>query len=583
MAFIGHLDLLPIHRTLHQYNRTLFKADVLAGLNVALLAFPQGMAYALIAGLPLHYGIFGSAIAAIVGPIFSKSSFVVMGPTNTPSVILMSTFAAMGLSQAEQLPLLSLLLLMIGVLLVIGAYLQIANLTQYISRSVLMGYITAAATLIIANQIQNLLGFNFPENASTFLEVCRFTLAHIGESQWPSVLLAGLTLILYLLLRKRCPKWPNVAITLALMALIAYGMQRAHVPFQNNAFLEPFDATTFKIGLPSVEFTAMGQLANTALAIALLCLLEGISIGKSLAERCGKRINANQEMLALGIANISCGLLSGMPASGSMTRSTLNMNSGAATPLASVYNGTICLIGALALGGMIACIPRAALAVLVIVIGLSLINYNIIRIVVRSTRSDAIVFFSTLVCGLLFPLDSAIYFGVMLSMALFLSKARMPEMVEYQFNVEGQLTELAKDAKRENPQISIVHVEGTLFFGASELFSDRVRRLCEEPNLKVVILKMRNAHHLDATSVMALEGLIRYMKEQKRLLLVSEAREDAIEIFSRSGLKDTLGEEHIFPEIPSNPTASTANALKYAKKQLGPANAQIRIYTRENS
>ena len=144
----------------------------------------------------------------------------------------------------------------------------------------------------------------------------------------------------------------------------------------------------------------------------------------------------------------------------------------------------------------------------------------------------------------------------------------MPELVEYTFTDEGQLTQL-EDNKRTHPEISIVHVEGELFFGAVELFRDQMRRIVEDPNLKIVVLKMRNAHHLDATSVLSLEELIVYMKDLDRYLLVSEARKDVIRVLKNSGLLEIIGRENIFPDVTQNPTLSTARALKRAQELLG--------------
>ena len=575
------VDWLPIINTLRGYTLPVFRADLCAGLNVALLAFPQGITYAVVAGLPVQYGLYGSGVASVLGALFSKSRVMILGPTNAPSVLLISSFAALGISEAAQMSLMPLLLLMVGVFLLVGAYMRLADLTQYLSQSVLTGYVTAAAALIIANQVKYWLGLDFAEQGSTLFDMCRLTCTHFTEVHWPSVLLGLLSLALYILLQRYYPQLPNVAITLVILTLIAHSLRQLDIPMGEEHFIKPVSTEGTLLTLPQLDFDAIRRLADTALAVALLCLLEGISVGRSMAARTGMRLNPNQEMRVLGIANIGCGLLSGMPASGSLTRSNLNLQSGAATPLASLYNGVICLVGTCTLSGLIGYIPKAALATLVMAIGLSLVNWHSIRIVTRATRSDGIVFFSTLISGSLLPLTTAIFLGVGLSIALFLRKARMPEMIEYQFNDEGQLTELTESTQRADPQISIVHLEGALFFGAAELFREQMRRICEEPNLKVIILKMRNAHHLDATSILALEELISYIKEHDRILLVSEARKDVIRIFKKSGLLEQLSRKNVFADISTNPTASTAKALKRAETFLRGEKAQVRIYVKD--
>jgi SulP family sulfate permease len=238
----------------------------------------------------------------------------------------------------------------------------------------------------------------------------------------------------------------------------------------------------------------------------------------------------------------------------------------------------IVFIGAFALGPYTQFIPQSTLAVLVIAIGISLLNKHAIRIVTRATKSDAIVFGSTFISGLVMPLDTAIYIGVGISIILFLKKVARPEMVEYAFNDSGELAEVETPEQRGTPEVSIVHVEGELFFGAADLFRDQMRRICEDPNLKIVVLKMRNAHNMDATAIMALEELLRYMEEQGRYLILSEVKEDVLRVLKNSGLYQYIEARNIFEYEPSNPTLSTAKALKRAKQHLGDSVANVSIY-----
>ena len=235
-------------------------------------------------------------------------------------------------------------------------------------------------------------------------------------------------------------------------------------------------------------------------------------------------------------------------------------------------------IGAFALGPLTHYIPQATLAVLVIAIGISLINKHAIRIVTRSTRSDAIVFGGTFLSGLILPLDTAIYIGVATSIVLFLKKVARPEMVEYAFNQQGQLAQMSQPQQRAVPEVSIVHVEGELFFGAADLFQNQMRRICEDPNLKIVVLKMRNAHNMDATGVMSLEELVRHMNEKGRYLILSEVKADMQRVLQNSGLYNYIESRNIFHDDPHNPTLSTARALKRAKEQLGDSIANVSIY-----
>jgi SulP family sulfate permease len=572
------LDFFPLRKSLSGYQND-FKGhlvgDTRAGFNVALLAFPQGMAYALIAGLPIQYGIYGSAIAAMVAPIFAKSHYITLGPTNATSVMLLSAFASLGIAGTQMLSLVPLLILMVGLFVVVGAYFKVANFVQYISRSVITGYITAAALLIIANQIPKAIGLSLPRKGATFYDSITLIASSIETVHWITVGISLVTVVLYVWLDRFFKALPNVAIclvTLSLLAALTVGHDTG------VAFLSGINAADWSFQAPALSLANIQLLASPALAIALLCILEGISIGKSLAAKTGARLNANQAMFSIGMANISCAFFSGMPASGSLTRSSLSATSGGRSVLASYISGAIVFIGAFVLGPYTRFIPQCTLAVLVIAIGISLLNKHAIRIVTRSTKSDAIVFGSTFISGLLMPLDMAIYIGVGISIILFLKKVARPEMIEYAFNQEGYLAEVETPEQRSTPEVSIVHVEGELFFGAADLFRDQMRRICEDPNLKIVVLKMRNAHNMDATAVMALEELLLYMAEKKRYLILSEVKTDLIRVLKNSGIYDTIEARNIFTDEPSNPTLSTAKALKRAKIHLGDTLANVSIY-----
>ncbi|MEM7790332.1 MAG: SulP family inorganic anion transporter [Verrucomicrobiota bacterium] len=569
------LNLFPIKDTIRNYKSENISHDLRAGINVALLAFPQGMAYALIAGLPIQYGIYGSAIAAIVGALFANNRYITLGPTNATSVMLLSAFASLSILGPEMVALVPLLILLVGFFVAVGAYVKVANLVQYISRSVITGYITAAACLIITNQIPKTLGLQIERKGATFYDSIGLIVDSITTIDWNTVALSVITAALFIALNKRFRALPNVAI-----CLVVISIGTAWIIGQDSGieFLAGVNAATWSIQAPPISLATIEMLASPALAIALLCVLEGISIGKSLAAKTGARLDANQAMFSIGMANIACAFFSGMPASGSLTRSTLTESSGGRTPIASLITGIIVLIGAFLLGPYTKFIPQCTLAVLVIAIGVSLINKKSIKIVTHTTRSDGVVFFMTFMSGMIFPLDTAIYIGVGLSIILFLKKVARPEMVEYAFNNEGELTEMDAKLKRDIPEVSIVHVEGELFFGAADLFRDQMRRICEDPNLIIVVLKMRNAYNMDATGVMALEELVRHMNHCGRYLVLSEAKPDLIRVLKNSGLYEYIEERNIFEYDPINPTLSTARALKRAKEELGDREANVSIY-----
>jgi SulP family sulfate permease len=403
----------------------------------------------------------------------------------------------------------------------------------------------------------------------------------IPDAHWQSLAVAAGTAFIYILVLRLRPAWPALALALITASLGAYIMHGfgLDVPTYANARFGILDLLPPFPDFVSPRFLSdFSSLFGLAVAIAFLATLESSSMAKTLSSISGRRVDSNQDMFSLGMANLSCAYLSGMPCSGSLTRSALNHQSGARTPFAALFNGIFCLIGALTLGHLVGFIPRAALAVLIVCVAASLVSRRNIIICLSATGSDALVFLITLAATLMVPLHVAIFTGVGVSVMLYLRKASQPSLVEYEFNQEGNLAEAAQPGVRQNPSVSIVHVEGELFFGAAELFRTQVQRTCSDPNLRIIILRLKNARHLDATSVMALEELIRLLRRDGRDLIISGVMKDVYRVLFDSGLTEVIGKDNIFLASPSNPNVATRNALKRAQQILGTTEADVKIF-----
>lgn len=595
------IRFLPHIGPVSAYSGAKLGADIRAAGNVTLLALPQAIAYAAIAGLDVIYGVVSAAVAAMIAPFFASSRYNVPGPTNATAFMLFSFFSVNPGMQSRIPELLPLLVLLIALCSVIGAVLKVADLLQYVSRSVLVGYMAGAAVLIIGNQLKPLLGlgpFVDPEKTATFFGLVWELITSIPHTNWVPLTIGAVTLLIYLAFRKWRKTWPAFSIALVLGSAIFGPLIRFDVgPFAGQATFSTFNFAELMPTLPSLVregiFNDISALIGLALAIAFLASLENTLMAKSIASQTGDRLDSNQDMLSIGYANLGSALAGGMPASGSLTRSSLNFQSGAATKAAPVFTGffTLILVVLIAWSGetglnLIDHIPRAALAVLVIAISFSLFNLRQIRVCLRSTGDDALVIILTFIATLLAPLHVAIFIGVAISITLFLRKASKPHLTEYEFNETGELREREGQRARPIPAISIVHVEGDLFFGASELFRTQIQRTVADPAIKVIILRLKNARHLDATSVMALEDLAGFMRRRGLYLLISGATKDVYKVLKRSGILETLqegadrsrGESNIFLTMPSNPNLSTRDALRRAQQLLGTKEADVRIF-----
>ena len=563
------ITLLPLIPQLRGYSKAKFADDLRAGFNVAVLSFPVNMAYALVAGLPISYGIFSGIIASIIGLLFCRSVYITFGPSNATAVMLLSSFAAGGfMTEAARIQALPNILLMVGIFMISMSLFKLTFFISYISRTVIIGHITSSALLIVANQMRNLLGFKYAEGLEpiTLVDTIKATVLSIDDTKLESVLIALATLAIFLPLKKLAKKLPAEGITLILVAAICYvAVEYFGVDIDR---LTAVKVSSWGLSAPDFDAVGLKESASCALAITLLATIEAFSIGKSLASQRADRLDTNQEIFALGAANAVSAFTSSTLASGSLTRSTLAVNSNARTTLFNLFTAIFTVLAVLLFGTAVEYVPKATLALIVVYTSVTLIKPAVIKIALKSTWSDAIVFLSTFFVGVFATLDDAIFTGVAVSILFFLRKASEPEVVEYSIGDDGGLEKIRDKKAHSDAEVSIIHVEGNMFFGASDVIQNQIRRIAGEPTLKVLILKLRNAINFDATSVLDLEELNRRMKSSGRVLMLCEVREPIMRVLEKSGLRGKIGRDFVFENDEENPTLSAARAIRSAQKYI---------------
>lgn len=571
----------PLFGELRDYSWEKLKADLTAGATVSLVSIPQAIGFALIVGLPPAMVILSVIVGGLVCSLFSSSRHLVFGPTNSISIILAATiyaFRNVGLTPAE---LTILLALMIGLFQFTAGIAQLGKLTQFISRSVIIAYSSAVGVLLIAGQVPHLLGIIESERGSFLLTLVQALLKLLAFDFNPYAALMGIaTLLLFWAIEHFVPKLPAELFGLVFLSLFTQWGDISSLgirTIRDEGALAVSIPSFIGIPLSATKANFVTPLIGTALAIAILGMLEAISISKTFAAKSGQRLDSNQELVAMGLANVASSLCGAMPGSASFARSAANYQSGGRTQIAALSSSLMVLAMLVFVSPLINYIPVPSLAAHLIRIGYKLLQREQIRIAWRSTRSDAIVFAVTVAAAFFLKLDTAIYVGIGTSLALFLRKASAPSLVEYGFDPAGNLSELEHRGQRRNAAISIVHVEGELFFGAADLFQEQVRLLADDDNIRVVVLRMKNARHLDATSVMSLLQLHEYLQKTGRHLLISGINPDVERVLRASGALEKIGRENIFP-AEANLTASTKKALLRASHLLQTRKADVRIY-----
>lgn len=577
----------PVLRELKGYSRKKLRADLIAGATVALVSIPQAIGFALVVGLPVEAVMMTAVVGAFFCALFSGSRHMVFGPTNTISIILAGALVSVREVDLTALEKTLVIGFLIGLFQLTAGVFKLGTLTQFISRTVVVAYACAVAVLILVGQTGNLFGVGASPDVS-LPGVIRHLLHSLTHFEI-NPMTAGIGLVSFagmVLIRRLRPRWPEGLIVIVASVAISrlYDLSSFGVQLVGQGGAIAGGKLPVFVGLPTTSegLALVPQLTSVALAAAILGMLEAVSISKSIAARSGQRINPNQELIAMGAANLASATCAAMPGSASFVRSAVSEQSGACTQLATMFASGFVLIALAVASGFINHVPIATLAAYLILISTRLVQPSQARIVRRATNSDAIVFWLTLGSALFLKLDTAVFVGIGASLVLFLKKASAPSLVEYGFNEQGQLAQLEPGtARTSDSTISIVHVEGELFFGAADLFQEEVRLRAETENIRVVILRMKNARHLDATAVMSLLQLHESLEKKGRHLLISGINPDVERVLRRSGAWEVIGAENIFP-AEANLTMSTKRALQRAKRLLAAdgasSKADVRIF-----
>jgi SulP family sulfate permease len=404
-----------------------------------------------------------------------------------------------------------------------------------------------------------------------------------GEFSVPAVFVAAAAFGVFWLIRRLRPGWPEALLGLVLFSLLAQWLEWDALGVRTLGdggplFARPPDFAGVPITLR--ELATVRGLLGPALAIALLGMLEAVSIAKTYGTRAGEAVDTNRELVAMGFGNLASGCFAGMPGSASFARSAANFQAGAASRWAGALSSAFVLVFVVVLAPLVEHVPVPALAAALVRIGWRMIDREQIRVALRTTGSDAVVLVATFSAAMLLPLDIAIYAGVGLALALALRKASSPTLTEYTFTADAQLTQLDDARQRILPRVAIIHVEGELFFGAADLFQDHIRSRAEREDLRVVILRLKNARHIDVTTVFALRSLHDYFRDSGRHLLISGVHGEMLRVLRRSGLFDLIGRDNLFP-AEANPNLATRKALLRARELLQTPEADVRIFLQQ--
>ncbi|WP_238368613.1 SulP family inorganic anion transporter [Mesobacterium pallidum] len=535
--------LSPVRPWVLEQTPASWKADALAGLTGATIVLPQGVAFAIIAGLPPEFGLFTAIIVTVVAALWGSSRVMVSGPTTAISAVLFASLSGLAVPGSETYIALALVLtFLVGVLQLAAGMAGLGGLIAFISHSVIVGFTAAASVLIAVSQLGPALGLAGGEGG--VLHRLSRIVADAGTLNIDAVIISAVTLASLIASFRISRRLPGYIIALVAGSLAAV-LLGAEV-----AMFAPLDAVLPSFEAPDLSIGTIGALLPAAAAVACVGLLEAISIGKSFAIRRGETYDSNQEMVGQGLSNLTGSFFHCYAGSGSFTRSGLNAESGAASPMSAVFAAGFLVVLLLLLSPFVRFVPVPAMAAIILYVAWRLIDIAEIRHIVATSRSETFILAATFLTGILSGLDFAILVGVVASLSIFLNKSAHP-LVAVGAPTEVNGRRVFMNAESFNlpqcPQIRFVRIEGPLFFASIEHVEREFRRMEEKDGLKTCILNLKGVGKIDLSGADFILSEARRARAHGNDLHLIAANPSVLNVLKRLHCLDELGPDNVHP------------------------------------
>lgn len=557
--------LFPFLSWLQIYNKEKAIADLVAGLTVAVVLVPQGMAYAMLAGLPPVYGLYAGLVGAGIAALFGSSTQLSTGPVAIVSFLVLTSLAPLATPETtEYITLAILLALLVGIIQFAMGVFKLGFIMNFVSHSVIVGFSSAAAIIIASTQVPSLLGIKVEQHELVFETF--FALAKAIPDTHIPTLAVGVASVIGILFLKRIHKMFPSALVVVVFSILAstyfnfksmgisvVGAVPSGIPFPT---------------LPELSFDSLFSLAGTAVIISVIGFMEAFAIAKALATKRKEKINVNQELIGQGLANMAVSFFKGYPVSGSFSRSAVNDAAGGMTGMSSVIVSIFVLLSLLFLAPYLYSLPKAVLASIVIIAVIGLIDIKKFKHLWHIDRNDGVVALTTFVAAFLLKPDYAIFIGIILSLVLFLRKSMQQHIA-----VLGRVAERSAFADvREDkqavacPLMVIVRPSQSIYFGNVERTLESIgAALKNNERAKVMIFDGESVSFMDASSIELFEHFIAEKQAAGMIFVFANIQQSVYQKLHTFGLVDLIGSDHF--EI------GKGNAIKRAVTELSKMHA----------
>ena len=563
--------LIPILEWLPNYNTSLFKGDLFAGITVGIVLIPQGIAYALIAGLPPIYGLYCALVPQVMYAIFGSSRQVAIGPVAMDSLIVATGVSTLALVGSENYISIAILLaLMVGTIQLIMGIFNLGFIVNFLSKPVITGFTSAVALIIGFNQFRNLLGLDFVQSDQIQI-ILQGIWLELGNFNYHTATIGLISMIIIIISRRINKKIPNALMVVILGVLL---MKYFGNIFINVSIVKDIPSGLPKFGIPEFDFDLIRNLLPIALTLVMVGYLETISIGKSLeAKQDEYRIRPNQELIALGISNMVGSLFKAYPSASSFSRSAINYESGAKTGMAALISVVMVLITLLFLMPLFYYLPKTVLSAIIIVAVFGLVNFKEAGFLWKANQLDFCLMLSTFIATLFLGIEFGIITGVGLSLIVLIFRTSRPYVVELGkvpnsnfYKNKERFEEVVLDE-----DVLVFRFDAQLFYANASYFRDRLEQMMDNKGsaLKLIVLDAESINRVDSTGVEMLKERILFCQKKGIIFYLAGVKGPVRDDLFKSGILEIISLDHFFMRanqaVRFYKTGDKVKQEKYAK------------------
>lgn len=543
-------QIFPILDWLPNYKTSFLKGDIFAGLTIGIILIPQGIAYAIIAGLPPIYGLYTALIPQLVYTVFGTSKWMSSGPTALDSLILASSISAIAIVGDEfYLATAFAITLLTGVFqLILGAF-RLGFIMNFVSKPVLTGFVTAAAVIIALSQFRDLFGIDAPRsNQIQYILTGLFN--NFGTLHWHSFIIGIFGIILIYGLHKINKQLPGQLIVIILGIIV---MKVSYNYLEDVEIVKSIPKGLPSFAVPDLNYDLFLKLMPIALTLSFTGFLQATSISKSLQDA-NSKLNTNKELIALGMSNFIGSFFSAYVSTGSFSRSAVNKEAGANTPMANVFAAFFILITLLFLTPLFYYLPKPVLAAIIITAVLKLIKLEQIKFLWHTNKKDFIMMLITFLVTLTFGIKEGIIIGVLVSIFVVVFQSSKPHVAvlgkvpgtPYFYRNIDRFDDVTID-----DDILIIRFDSQLYFANVDYFREKLKQLARSKGdvLKLIIIDAGAIHNIDSTGIAMLNEVVTKYHERGIKIFFADVKGPVRDYLTKSKLIDQIGPENCFMHI----------------------------------